>query len=290
VEEESVTEAESTATWEAADRHFEPAVMAPHGNLGKCLFFAFQDDRLLVYLEPKGHLLPQLADFGDLDLPFTDPHYLGHLDDVHCFAIDLQTDAPPKDMALMGLRELYADFSEGIFQLAGRAFQIVNWDRTHHFCGRCGAKSNYHRSDRARQCPDCGLLSFPRVSPAVITLIHKGDEFLLARNARFPTGRYSIIAGFVEAGETLEEAVAREIKEEVGVDVTQITYQSSQPWPFPHSLMVGFTAAWSGGEICIDNEEIVEAGWFSAKHLPPSLPDGISISRTLIDTFLQVHS
>jgi NAD+ diphosphatase len=127
------------------------------------------------------------------------------------------------------------------------------------------------------------------VSPAVITLIHKGDEFLLARNARFPEGRYSIIAGFVEPGETLEEAVAREIREEVGVEVTDITYQRSQPWPFPHSLMVGFTARWASGEIQIDEDEIVDAGWYSASHLPPSLPDGISISRWLIDAFLSAH-
>ncbi len=275
--------------WEAADRRLEPAVVAPKKDLGASLFFGFYDDRMLVHLEPDEHLLPRLDDFSELDLPFRDPHYLGHLDEVHCFAVDLQTDAPPKGMALMGLRELYAEFSEGVFQLAGRAFQVVNWDRTHHFCGRCGTKTNYHTSDRARQCPDCGMLSFPRVSPAVITLIHKGDEFLLARNARFPTGRYSIIAGFVEAGETLEETVAREIQEEVGVEVTDIEYQCSQPWPFPHSLMIGFTAAWSAGDIVIDDDEIVEADWFSAQHLPPSLPDGISISRRLIDSFLAAH-
>lgn len=275
--------------WEAVERNFEPAVVPPEGDLGACLYFGFHDDRLLVYNAPEGHLLPQMPDFGALGLPYRDPHYLGQLDDVHCFAVELQTDAPPAGMALMGLRELYADLSEVVFQLAGRAFQVVNWDRTHHFCGRCGARSNYHESDRARQCPDCGLLSFPRVSPAVITLIHKGDDFLLARNARFPTGRYSIIAGFVEAGETLEEAVAREIHEEVGIEVTDITYQSSQPWPFPHSLMLGFTAAWSGGEICVDGDEIVDAGWYNAAHLPPSLPDGISISRRLIDTFLAEH-
>ncbi|MDP7364715.1 MAG: NAD(+) diphosphatase [Candidatus Latescibacteria bacterium] len=282
-------EEEPVTNWEALDRQLEPAVVPPSGALGSCLYFAFSEDRLLVYADPKGYLLPRLESFGELDLLFRDPHYLGQLDDVHCFAVDLQTDNPPQGMALMGLRELYADFSEGIFQLAGRAFQVVNWDRTHHFCGRCGQNADYHESDRARRCPDCGLLSFPRVSPAVITLIHKGDEFLLARNARFPEGRYSIIAGFVEAGETLEEAVAREIYEEVGVEVSDITYRCSQPWPFPHSLMVGFTAAWAGGDIRIDEDEIVDAGWFSARHLPPSLPDGISISRRLIDSFLAEH-
>ena len=277
--------------WEAIEGSFEPSVVPPAGDLGTCLYFAFREDGLLVHLDREQDcLLPRLADFGELGLPYCDPHYLGRLHDVHCFAVDLLDDAqPPVGMALQGLRKLYGAFGEATFQLAGRAFQIVDWDRTHHFCGRCSSATDYHRTDRARQCPDCGLLSFPRVSPAIITLIHKGDEFLLARNARFPEGRYSIIAGFVEPGETLEETVAREIREEVGMEVTDIRYRSSQPWPFPHSLMVGFTAAWASGEITVDQNEIVDAGWYSATHLPPSLPDGISISRRLIDASLAEH-
>ena len=125
--------------------------------------------------------------------------------------------------------------------------------------------------------------------PVSVTLIHRGDEFVLARNGRFPQGRYSIIAGFVEAGEALEEAVTREIREEVGLEVTDITYHSSQPWPFPNSLMLGFTASWKSGEITVDGEEIIDAGWYSAGHLPESLPDGISISRRIIDDFLATH-
>lgn len=269
---------------------FEAAVNAPEGDLGPCLFFAFQGDLLLVYPGHAEGILPVVADFGQLGLPFRDPHYLGRLDGVHCFAVDLEPGAEPADgMALQGLRKLYGVFDETVFNLAGRAFQVVNWDRTHHFCGRCGTRAEYHESDRARQCPRCGLLSFPRVSPAVITLVRRGDEFLLARNARFPEGRYSIIAGFVEAGETLEEAVAREIREEVGIWVEDIRYVASQPWPFPHSLMIGFTADYAGGQIAVDGEEIVDAGWFSARKLPPSLPDAISISRRLIDSFLAAH-
>ena len=278
--------------WEAVQAPFEHAVVAPEGDLGECIFFAFQGDRLLVSKERHGHggILPRVRAFGEIGMPFRDPHYLGSRGGVHCFTVDLEDDAkPPADMALHGLRMLYGTLDDPTFQLAGRAFQIVNWDRTHHFCGRCGSAADYHKSDRARQCPSCGLLSFPRVSPAVITLIHRGDEFVLARNGRFPSGRYSIIAGFVEAGETLEECVAREIREEICLEVTDITYHSSQPWPFPHSLMIGFTAAWQSGDITVDGEEIVDAGWYSASRLPASLPDGISISRRIIDDFLASH-
>jgi NAD+ diphosphatase len=278
--------------WEAIEAPFEHAVVPPTGDLGACIFFAFQGDRLLVAMERQEHggILPQVRSFDEVGMPFQDPHYLGSRNGVHCFTVDLKDDIePPAGMALHGLRMLYGTLDEATFQLAGRAFQIVNWDRTHHFCGRCGNAADYHESDRARQCPKCGLLSFPRVSPAVITLIHRGDEFVMARNSRFPQGRYSIIAGFVEAGETLEEAVAREIQEEVGLQVTDIRYHSSQPWPFPHSLMLGFTAAWESGDIAVDGEEIVDAGWYSASHLPESLPDGISISRRIIDDFLKLH-
>ena len=283
---------EALVNWESLEGPFEHAVVVPEGDLGECVFFAFQGDRLLVSVEGLGHggILPRAKAFDEVGLPFRDSHYLGARNGVHCYTVDLESGTEaPEGMALQGLRELYGALDEATFQLAGRAFQIVNWDRTHHYCGRCGSQTDYHESDRARQCPDCGLLSFPRLSPAVITLIHRGDEFVLARNGRFPQGRYSIIAGFVEAGEALEEAVTREIREEVGLEVTDITYHSSQPWPFPNSLMLGFTASWKSGEITVDGEEIIDAGWYSAGHLPESLPDGISISRRIIDDFLATH-
>ena len=266
--------------------HFHAGISAPHEGAGKSLFFAFQDDRLLIHQNPDVSL-PERGSFDELGLARGSLHFLGSLGEQPCFAVDLEEDQPlPDGMALSGLRRLFGAISEELFQISGRAFQVLNWDRTHRFCGRCGTATDYHETDRARECPQCGLLSFPSVSPAVITLIQKGHEFLLARNARFPGKRYSIIAGFVEPGETLEEAVHREIKEEVGIDVCDVRYFGSQPWPFPHSLMVGFTAHHAGGEIQVDGEEIVDAGWYSAHNLP-ELPDGISISRHLIDWFLE---
>jgi NAD+ diphosphatase len=140
--------------------------------------------------------------------------------------------------------------------------------------------------ERAMRCPDCGLLAFPRLAPAVITLITRDDgRALLARNANFPVPMFSCLAGFVEPGETLEQAVAREVREEVGIEIGNVSYRSSQPWPFPHSLMVGFRAEWTAGEIDVDGVEIAEAAWFEVDDLPP-IPPRLSIARVLIDEWI----
>ena len=267
-----------------------PGVISPDPpHTDPSLFFAFQDDRLLVEVDGSAARVPRVRELSEVGLAPVSQHYLGRLDERHCFAADVVEEAKaPDGMVFQGLRQLFGLLEEELFPVAGRAFQIVDWERTHQFCGRCGTPTRHHDTDRARECPDCGLLSFPRVSPAVICLVERGRQFLLARNARFPKGRYSILAGFVEPGETLEEAVAREIREEVGIEVGAIRYFGSQPWPFPHSLMVGFTAQHESGEIRVDREEIVDAGWYSPENLP-ALPDNISISRQIIDSFLDRH-
>jgi NAD+ diphosphatase len=152
-------------------------------------------------------------------------------------------------------------------------------------CGRCGSPTEHAPGERARRCPQCGHAAFPRLSPAVIVRVTRGDEILLARAVRFPGGVYSVLAGFVEPGESLEECVARELEEEVGIEVTDIAYFASQPWPFPHSLMIGFTATWVSGDLRIEEAELVDARWFTRDNLP-DLPGRLSIARTLIDDWL----
>jgi NAD+ diphosphatase len=142
---------------------------------------------------------------------------------------------------------------------------------------------------RAKECESCGRLEFPRLSPAIIVSVEKDDRLLLARSARFPGEFFSVLAGFVEPGESLEEAVRREVMEETGIRVKDISYFGSQPWPFPESLMIGFTARYESGEIEIDGEEIVEAGWYRASELP-KIPGPVSIARKLIDAFVEKHS
>jgi NAD+ diphosphatase len=169
------------------------------------------------------------------------------------------------------------------FALAGRALQLLEWDRTHQFCGRCGTATVPKTAERSRECPACGLAAYPRVAPAIMALVRRGaEEVLLARSPRFPPGMYSALAGFVEPGETLEQCLEREVEEEVGIRVANVRYFASQPWPFPHSLMIAFVADWKSGEIRPDPLEIEAAEWFSVRALP-QLPNPISISRRLID-------
>jgi NAD+ diphosphatase len=216
-------------------------------------------------------------------------HFIGTFAGVACFALDMPDEAPaPEGHAFLGLRPLATRLPEGLFAAAGRAVQIVEWDRTHRFCGRCATPTVDAEGERAKLCPSCGLLAFPRLSPAVIVRVTRGDEILLAHGTRFPARIFSVLAGFVEPGESLEGAVVREIEEEVGIRVGRVRYFGSQPWPFPHSLMIGFTAEHESGELAPDPAEIVEAGLFTADAMPP-LPPPYSIARRLIDTFVEEH-
>jgi NAD+ diphosphatase len=220
--------------------------------------------------------------------------YLGYLQNgtdapIHCYAAECDSAALPADLAAEGLRQVYGRLDDPLFSIAGRAVQIVDWDRNHQYCGRCGTLTEAIPGERAKKCPSCGLSSYPRLSPATITAITRqteaGKRILLARNHRFPPGRYSVLAGFVEPGESLEECVEREILEEVGIRVQNVRYFGSQPWPFPNSLMIGFTAESASGEFHLEEAEIDDAQWFAADSLP-LLPPPMSIARRLIDAFV----
>jgi len=185
-------------------------------------------------------------------------------------------------MGWKGLRALYAKLDDDLFALAGRALQYVDWDRTHQFCGRCGTPTRHREHERARECPNCALIAYPRIAPAVMCLVRRGQEILLARSPHFLPGMYSALAGFVEPGESLEQCLAREVMEETGIRIASPRYFASQPWPFPHSLMIAFVADYAGGEITPAPDEIEDAQWFALDALP-KLPNRISIARRLID-------
>jgi NAD+ diphosphatase len=217
--------------------------------------------------------------------------YLGRLAGSDCWAAELPKDAtPPAGMSFEGLRTLFSVLDDAHFALAGRALQLVDWDRTHQFCGRCGTPTAPKPDERVRVCPACKLSAYPRVAPAIMALVHRRnrgrDELLLARSHHFPPGMYSALAGFVEPGESLEQCVAREVGEEVGVRVERLRYFASQPWPFPHSLMIAFVCEWRDGELRLQDAEIEDAKWFEVLQLP-KLPSRISIARRLIDSLCQ---
>ncbi len=265
---------------------------------GPDYWFIFCKFGVLVHENEQRFALPALTDIGELGETAVSTHiirrhYLGYLDanpPIHCIAAEVpEGTEPPAGMAFKGLRELYGRIDEDLLWLAGRAVQIIDWDRTHQFCSRCGTPTEILSFERAKKCPNCDFTTYPRLAPAVIVrvdrLINNTPHILLARNHRFPPGFYSVIAGFTEPGETLEECVHREIKEEVGIDVYNIRYFGSQPWPFPHSLMIAYTADYAGGEFELEEAEIAAAGWFAADDLP-QIPPRMSIARRLIDDFL----
>lgn len=217
-------------------------------------------------------------------------HVIGVVDGHAWLAVDVPYGDDPSYGAAVDLRRYHEAASEHEWLAAGRAVQIVEWARTHRFCGRCGNPTRLADRERAMRCPDCGLTAFPRLSPAMITLVTRGEagpdqEALLARGVQFRRPMYSCLAGFVEPGESLEDAVVREVAEEVGVTIANPRYFGSQPWPFPNSLMVGFRADYVSGDIVCDPTEIVDAGWYRKDGLP-IIPPGISIARKIIDSWL----
>jgi NAD+ diphosphatase len=275
------------------DRLFVSAIEPPAGSDSPehAWWFVFRGSELLVVEDATAEAdrIPLLPDLAELAVEAVRRNYLGALTGRHCYAVETapNVEAPP-GAVFRNLRALYGRVPDDLFALAGRAAQIVEWDRSHQFCGRCGTPTEYSPGERAKRCPACGQLSFPRLSPAIIVLVEWDDRVLLARGTGFPPGMYSTLAGFVEPGESLEEAVHREIYEEAGIGLKDLRYFGSQPWPFPHSLMIGFTAQYAGGEIVIDPAEIADAQWFTVETLP-RVPQKLSIARRLIDSYVAKH-
>lgn len=273
---------------------FTPSVTAPTAPATRAYWFIFRGADVLVIDEGDTAVIPQ----NPCDFTFLRQHYLGRIEgemaQTHCFAAEVaETTEPPVGMQFAGLRQLFNRLPTDHLWLAGRAVQIIDWDRTHQFCSRCAAPNEILAHERAKKCPNCGLTTYPRISPAIIVrvdrLIDGVPHLLLARNGRWRRGWYSVLAGFVEPGETLEQCVHREVFEEVGIRLQNVRYFGSQPWPFPNSLMVAFTAEYASGSIVLEEEELEDANWFTADNLP-SLPSSLSIARRLVDDFVNKHS
>ncbi|AKG36763.1 NAD(+) diphosphatase [Paenibacillus durus] len=275
---------------ESIYKRYNPAVTADLDFGGSAYWFIFSSGRLLV-TESAGIIgIPLAQSAEQLRIDPVRTLYLGTFEDTPSFAAEVRPDAAePEGMVFRPLRSLYDEVDEDLFHLAGKAIQMLAWDDTHQYCGRCGTQTMLSEIERSRKCPNCGLVNYPRLAPAVITAILKDNQILLAHARHFQNNMYGLIAGFVEPGETLEDCVKREIMEEVGIKVNNIRYFGSQQWPFPHSLMVGFLADYESGEITVDGEEIVHADWFEPGNLPV-IPANVSIARKIIDWYVENYS
>jgi NAD+ diphosphatase len=252
-------------------------------DLTQSVCFIFKEASLLIDISGASSVLPSFDTVGSNGIPASKPLFFGHKGTCgfYCSILQSEENAP---YILKSLRELFTILDEFHFSLAMRAYQVLNWELTNRYCGRCGSPLNTSSSEVAKVCPECQLTVFPRINPAVIVAIIKDNSILLARNSNFPL--HSVIAGYVETGESLEETVMRETFEEVGIKVKNVRYFSSQPWAFSYSLMIGFTAEYDSGEITPDGIEIKEAAWYTKDNLPSTLPGPISIARKLIDWFV----
>lgn len=240
--------------------------------------FAFVDEGLLLREDDS---LPGDTDIAELE-PAKARFGIGTLGTTSCVAHYWPAGTPlPAGLKAVGLRDVFSLVPFEIWSLAARARQMLRWDLASRFCGSCGAPTLALSGEPAKECPNCGARDYPRISPAVMALVRKGDKLLLARSPHFRAGMYSALAGFVEAGETVEDCLHREVFEESGIRIKNLRWFASQPWPFPYSLMLAFHAEYAGGEITPQPGEIEDAGWFGIDELP-DLPSPVSIASRLI--------
>jgi NAD+ diphosphatase len=267
---------------------FKASVAPRESQNSQAWWFVFSGYRLLTGNSEGLTKIPLTENPEQLGITVARRIYIGTLRGVPCYAGEDCSGKIPAGFSFEELRSLFARIETGFYQAALTAAHLVEWDKNHQFCGKCRGLLHARTDVRAKECSECGRLEFPRISPAIIVLVEKGDTLLLARSPRFAGEFFSVLAGFVEPGESLEAAVHREVMEETGISVKNIRYFGSQPWPFPDSLMIGFTAQYESGEIQIDGEEIVEAAWYRADKLP-KIPGKLSIARQLIDWFVEKH-
>ncbi|HAT32824.1 MAG TPA: NAD(+) diphosphatase [Janthinobacterium sp.] len=259
---------------------FTPLMTAPAD--AEPLTFVFHRDRLL--LREADLSLPDGAFLAGAGIDTSRAHPIGLWNERYYQAVWADDDAvPDPQYSYRGLRSLFNVIDDQMLGLAGRACQIAEWARSHRFCGACATPMALAPGERCFKCPACGMIAYPRISPAMMVLIRKDDSVLLAMHTMSPSKRFSPLAGFLEAGESIEEAVHREVMEEVGLRVHNLRYFTSQPWPFPHSLMIAFTADYLDGEIRVDASEIAEARWFGPDDEWPETPSTVSISALLVN-------
>ncbi|WP_411681594.1 NAD(+) diphosphatase [Clostridium thailandense] len=249
-------------------------------------FFIFKNNELLIKIENNLIFFPNESDINNLNINLInlDSFIIEDKNEFVLCEINELTNLPNK-FKFYNFRSLISLLDKFTFNLAAKALHLASWNKTYKYCNKCGTLLNEKDDERAKICPECGFIIYPRISPAIITAVIKDKKLLLAHNTNFIDNMYSVIAGFVEPGETFEDCVAREVFEETSIRVKNIKYFGSQPWPFPDSLMVAFICEYESGELKVDGLEISDADWYDINKLP-FIPKGGSIARKLIDWFV----
>jgi len=258
--------------------------MGRDNKLSTEYWFIFQNNKLVL---TRNNELLSSALISEMRMDFIKQFCIGDFENIVCYSSELSEATPlPDHVHSLPLRKALDLLDKRWYTPAARAASILNWDMTHQFCGRCGHPTISKSNTLEKQCTNCDLVFYPRISPSIIVLIHRGEEILMARGPHFTPGAYGLIAGFVEAGESLEETIHRETREEVNISIKNIRYFDSQAWPFPDSLMIGFIAEYESGNLKIDENEIEAAGWYHYSELPGRPSSKASISNRLIDYFI----
>ena len=248
-------------------------------------FFVFHNKQLLVR---GSKLCWSQSEIQHLLIDSHQPLLIQIENSIRYLAVQLENDVSDSiDAELVPLRKILLETDNEQFRFPGLGNQLLNWYNSHRYCGSCGNQTQPHELERAMVCKACQLTFYPRINPCVIVLVTKGKEVLLARHARFKSQFYSCLAGFIEVGETPEQTVAREVKEEVGIDIENIRYIKSQSWPFPSQLMLGFFADYKSGDLHADLKEIEDAAWFLPENLPSIPSAAISVAGELIQLYRQ---
>lgn len=254
------------------------------------LWFIYRNNNLLLIKNNNDIKIPTTMEIESLHGDLVGVYNIGLLNGISCFCGELPSSINiPENFILIPLSETATLFTNDTFSMCGKAYQINYWNQTHKFCGKCGSKTTDSKSEFAKICTNCGFISYPRISPAIIVGITKGDKMLLAHNKNFPNDVHSTIAGFLDPNETLEHCIRREVLEEVGIKIKNIKYFDSQPWPYPNSIMIGFTAEYDSGEISVDGKEITHADWYDRNNLP-NLPAETTIARRIINKLLSLQN
>lgn len=252
-------------------------------------WFIFQNNNLFLLQE--NHRIPCSMECTSIAPHFVRHFYLGCFNNIEYYCAELTKEySHTSKIYALPFKQALSLFNNDTYGLAVRAYSVINWDKNHKFCSSCGCLTSHQSKAFERVCMSCNMSFFPRISPSIIVLIKREDHLLMARSPHFPPGIYGLIAGFVDVGESIEEAVHREVKEEVGLQIKNLSYQGSQPWPFPDSLMIAFTADYESGEIIMDPVEIEDAGWYRYNNLPGKPSMAHSIASKLIDSFINTFS